>query len=669
MTHPLTASLDHHPSDHHPSDHPIPRSRARALRRGALAATCSLSVLGALALGSTHAEAAPADSGPTSRAAAFVAAAQEFGVPQSVLEAVSYSESRWEAHAGTHNTDGGYGPMNLVDGTLFAADQADGKNGTLSTTAGVIPQSVDTLGRAATILGVDRDVLRRDATANIRGGAALLAAKQTSLGLPVGAASDPGQWYATVADASRSSDAADAQAFADDAYAALGTGAARTTADGKTMAMRSTATTPQKAQLARLGLATPKADRNINCPVGLSCEWIPAPYAQLSADPSDYGNHDLAQRDVGSPKIDYIVIHDTETSYETTLQLVQDPTYVSWNYTIRSSDGHIAQHLNPKDVGWHAGNWYVNTHAIGIEHEGFAAQGATWYSEAMYRRSAKLVGYLAAEYNIPVDRAHIIGHDQVPGVAPAYIPGMHWDPGPYWDWEHYFALLGHPLTAVTGTPSSQIVRILPGFTGNRQPVVGCDTAGVACPAQGTNFVYLRTSPSDAAPLVSDLGLYPDGRASTTDVADVGARAATGTEFAVAGQQGDWTAIWYLGNIAWFKNPAVKPTAIPVNGSYLVPKKGMTSVATYGVAYPTASEFPAGLTPPTITPLPYTLKAGQRVVLADAKVATDYYYAKTFDTPPPMDHVDVIGQERYYEVYLGHRIAYVPADQVDIVKAK
>lgn len=662
MTRPPTP-----PPDRTPSPHRTPPARGRALRRGALVATCSLSVLGALALGGAHAEAAPADSGPTSRAQAFAAAALEFGVPQTVLEAVSYSESQWEGHDGEHNTDGGYGPMNLIDGTLFAGDQAEGKNGALVSDAGAIPARVDTLGRAATILGVDRDVLRKDATANIRGGAALLAAKQRSLSFTVGARSDPGQWYATVADASRSSDAADAQSFADDAYAVLATGAARTTADGKTVSMRATATTPQKGQLATLGLASPKANPNIDCPRGLGCEWIPAPYVDLGG--GNYGNHDIAQRDVGSPQIDYIVIHDTEGSYATTLQLVQDPTYVSWNYTIRSSDGHVAQHLNAKDIGYHAGNWYVNTHSIGIEHEGFAAQGATWFTEAMYRKSAKLVGYLTTKYNIPVDRAHIIGHDQVPGIAPAYIPGMHWDPGPYWDWEHYFALLGHPLSAVTGRPSSQIVRILPGFRGNRQLVTGCVIAGVACAPQGTNFVYLHTSPSAAAPLVSDVGLYPDGQASTTEVADIGARAAAGTEFAVAGKQGDWTAIWYLGNIAWFKNPAVKPTAIPVNGSFIVPKKGVASVSTYGVAYPQASEFPPYLTPQTITPLPYTVKAGQRVVLADATVPTDYYYAKTFATPPPFDHVDVIGQERYYEVYLGHRIAFLPADQVDIVTAR
>lgn len=174
----------------------------------------------------------------------------------------------------------------------------------------------------------------------------------------------------------------------------------------------------------------------VDAPAGLDVEWLPAPYVQYGPDPSDYSNHDLAFRP-DSPKLTHIVIHDTECSYDVALKLVQDPDYLAWNYTVRSSDGHIAQHLNPKDIGWHAGNWWMNMHAIGIEHEGFAPQGYTWFSEPMYRSSARLVRYLCREYNIPMDRGHIIGHDQVPGVTSANIRGMHWDPGPFWDWEHY----------------------------------------------------------------------------------------------------------------------------------------------------------------------------------------------------------------------------------------
>ena len=203
-----------------------------------------------------------------------------------------------------------------------------------------------------------------------------------------------------------------------------------------------------------------------------------------------------------SPQITSIVIHNTEASWNTTLLLVQRPNYLAWNYSLRSSDGHVAQHLDPSAIGWHAGNWYYNMHSIGLEHKGFAASGGQWFTEPMYRSSARLVSYLAAEYNIPLDRGHIIGHDQVPGVTTAYIRGMHWDPGPYWDWAHYFDLLGAPLDkagrnpkAASNIPSAgDAVRILPNFATNQQPLTGCVKAGVACDPFGTNFVPLRTAP-------------------------------------------------------------------------------------------------------------------------------------------------------------------------------
>ena len=188
---------------------PTPARRRSRARLATLALTTSVGLLGPLlglvATGTAPAQAVTPDTGPTSRQAAFAAAAHEFGVPTSVLEAVSYAETRWEGHAGGHSTDGGYGPMNLVDGTLFAADQAEGKDGADGSSPGTVPTVVDTLGRAAALLGLDRQALRTSDVANIRGGAALLAREQKALGLPTGSASDPGQWYAAVADAAHAS--------------------------------------------------------------------------------------------------------------------------------------------------------------------------------------------------------------------------------------------------------------------------------------------------------------------------------------------------------------------------------------------------------------------------------------------------------------------------------
>jgi N-acetyl-anhydromuramyl-L-alanine amidase AmpD len=112
---------------------------------------------------------------------------------------------------------------------------------------------------------------------------------------------------------------------------------------------------------------------------------------------------------------------------------------------IRSSDGQITQLVHTKDIAFHAGNYWFNMHSIGIEHEGVMVDGARWYTDEMYRASARLVRYLAARYHIPLDREHILGHEELPAATPDRVAAMHYDPGPYWNWAHYFDLLGAPL--------------------------------------------------------------------------------------------------------------------------------------------------------------------------------------------------------------------------------
>lgn len=629
----------------------------------AVAAGMAVASPSAQAADPTSSNGASAGSDPASRERAFAAASAEYGVPRTVLEAVSYAQTRWDFNPG-HSTSGGYGPMHLVDANLGSAAEGRGLG---DAPAPAPAPAADTLGRAATLTGLPEAALRTDERANIRGGAALLAATQKRLGLPTGASTDAGQWYAAVADASGSTEQDVAAAFADDAYSVIASGASRRTVDGKQVSLVPSSVKPQAAQVGRLGLHKKQNAGPVDCPPGLDCEWVPAPYQDLGG--GDYGNHDLANRPT-APKITNIVIHNTEATYDTTLKLATDPTYLAWNYTLRSSDGHVAQHLQAKDVGWHAGNWYINGHSIGLEHEGFAATGAQWFSEPMYRSSARLVRYLAKEYDIPLDMQHIFGHDQIPGVTPANVAGMHWDPGPYWNWEHYFQLLGAPLQSHTSGAAKDLVRILPGFEDNRQTVTYCDGAVAdSCGSQPTNFVYLHTAPSESAPLVNDIGRNSKGAPSTTSVSDIGARAQAGLTFAVAEHQGDWTAIWFNGVEGWFLNPASAPTAVPVKGSYVVPKAGLAKAPVYGRAYPEASAYPAGIPVQALAPLQYSFAAGQRYAVGDLTVPTDYYRAVTFSPDTPNDHLDVVGQDRYYQISLGHRFAFVRAADVDVVKAQ
>ena len=92
----------------------------------ALAAVALPTAVVGVSLGSPPAEAsqpAAVSSASTGGAAAYSAAAAKYGVPESVLLAVSYAESRWDDHAGAPSTTGGYGPMHLTG--LGASEVAD----------------------------------------------------------------------------------------------------------------------------------------------------------------------------------------------------------------------------------------------------------------------------------------------------------------------------------------------------------------------------------------------------------------------------------------------------------------------------------------------------------------------------------------------------------------
>ncbi|MEU1405775.1 peptidoglycan recognition family protein [Streptomyces sp. NPDC005728] len=635
----------------------------RHLRRtaGALATAALLLPL----LGAAPARSAT-DSSDDRLQRAFASASAEYHVPQSVLLAVSYLQSRWDSHAGAPSVTGGYGPMHLTDArtalatTEHLAEGSEDARGDNARTAlhpdikvtgnPALPARLKTLPRAAELTGIPAAELRTDPAANIAGGAALLAAAQKELGEP--ASTDAADWYGAVARFSGADDTATAAVYADDVYDVLRTGEERTTDDGQLVILTAQPhLAPDTAQLGRTGLRTVAA-QDTECPKSVSCEWIPAPYAQFGND--DYGNHDLGDRPA-SQRIKYIVIHDTEGAWDGVLNLVQDPTYVSWNYTIRSTDGLIAQHVKAKDVAWHAGNWDINARSVGIEHEGFLAAPDAWYTEAMYRSSARLVKYLARQYGIPLDRQHVLGHANVPGPTTSTVPGMHTDPGPYWDWRHYFQLLGHPFKR-TGGKHSSLVTILPDYASNRPVYTDCTTKGAPCTAHGSSEVRLYSDHDVKAPLIKDIGR---GTAPTTGVNDLSSRVSTGQQYAVADLWGDWTAIWYLGQKAWFENPRKEPTAVRASGLVVTPKDGLAGIPVYGRAYPEKEAYPAGVPAQSVVPLPYTIPAGQKYVVGD-EVPGEYYYAVTFTTD---SHRVVVGKDLYYEIQYGHRVAFVRAADV------
>lgn len=199
---------------------------------------------------------------------------------------------------------------------------------------------------------------------------------------------------------------------------------------------------------------------------------LPAPgqYPQMdwfAANPNNYV--------AGRPgPIKYVIVHDIEGSFWSAVSWFQqaNPFRSSTHYVIRSSDGYIVQMVGEANTAWHAGNDHFSRYSIGIEHEGFASAPDTWFTEAMYQSSARLVCAIAKKHNIPVDSQHIIGHFQIPNpnALPSSSPAgtyaqtqatpfnyggisNHFDPGKGasgWKWDYYLGLVRTCVDAANG---------------------------------------------------------------------------------------------------------------------------------------------------------------------------------------------------------------------------
>jgi len=634
----------------------------------------NVATIGAIAIvgiffGFANVFAASAQETQNSNMSYFMAASQEFGVPEDVLLALSYNESRWESHIGMSN-DGGYGLMDL---RTYPGQIVSGRDGK-TITPPKQPESYYTLDQAAQLLQVSPNTLETNDQENIRGAAAVLAQDAKSLNsgtLPI----NINDWYSAIAEYSGATDQATANSFADDVYATIKNGAS---SDEQSMSIPASPNVqPDTSNVSALRLKatamTNLPGQNPECPPALNCRFIAAAYAQDDPnDPGNYGNFDYAHRPADM-QIRYIYIHDTEGSYESTISIFQNPlSYVSANYVIRSSDGAITQMVPNEDVSWGVANWNMNMHGINIEHEGFAAQGASWYTEAMYESSAKLVRWLAAKYNIPLDRQHILGHDNVMYGPAADQADQHWDPGPYWDWNHYMDLLHGKTSAATATINSnatnvktgQVVLIDPNFTTNQPIITDCATGTCITQAsQGASFVYLYTQPSFSASLLSDPYLHTPSSSGTTEDSDWGDKAPSGFKYVVAGVQGDWTGIWYAGQIGWFYNPkGAGQTADPATNETIMLRHGLTTTQVYTEPYPEASAYPSVI---PVQPLnnAYTMSTGQKYTTTGDAVLGDYFYDATINYSLPDDHKVVVGKQKYYEITFNHHVGFVMTQDV------
>ena len=94
--------------------------------------------------------------------------------------------------------------------------------------------------------------------------------------------------------------------------------------------------------------------------------------------------------------------------------------------------GEIVQMVGDDMACWHAGNYAVNLESIGIEVVGWT--GKTVFPEVQLQAAARVVAILCRKFAIPVDRAHVIGHSEVPRAT-------HHDPGSTWPWGDFMAMV------------------------------------------------------------------------------------------------------------------------------------------------------------------------------------------------------------------------------------
>lgn len=186
----------------------------------------------------------------------------------------------------------------------------------------------------------------------------------------------------------------------------------------------------------------------------------PIGVAQIGAAPSNYSH---AHRPASAVRL--VVVHVTEGSYAATVSWFRNPkARAAANYVV-GRDGRIAHMVPDDEIAWHAGNGWVNAHSIGVENEGITAVDGT-FTDAEYRASAQLVASLLRRYHLPADRAHVIGHNQVPDPFHRGEYGgwaHHTDPGPYWNWARYMTYVRDFLAGRT-PPQPALDVTMPGLS-------------------------------------------------------------------------------------------------------------------------------------------------------------------------------------------------------------
>ncbi|HST65943.1 MAG TPA: N-acetylmuramoyl-L-alanine amidase [Mycobacteriales bacterium] len=437
----------------------------RAVRRGA--ALVMIGFVGVLVatVGVAGARNAPATVSDQ-RQREITAAATASGVPAPLLVALAGTLSGFGATTDPA-VDGGHGLFRLTD----RAASLDGRGGSADTRGdraralAAADPATGTLAAAAAAAHVPASRARDVPADNAKAAAALL----RSYALEAGGGALPTSlvgWYGAVARFA-TGEAMTGRAVADDVFALLRRGVPATVVGGQRFSVP-----------AQPGAAVPAAPATVTGECPASCRLVPA---------AGYRPADRAE-------VGQVVVSTAPAGYTATIAAAQRPS-ARWSphYVVRAADGAVTQTVLLRDVAWDAGNPTVDDDSVGIAVEADPGPAA-------YRSVAGLLRLLATR-GLTLDRAHVLGADEVAGSPVTLQAGF--------DWARVLRLAGAPLTARAFRADRVVTVAAPGLV-------------------------LRDAPDGAA-----LPHQP----------------AVGRSLAVAGTEAGWTKVWYGGRAAYLTDPA------------------------------------------------------------------------------------------------------------------